>query len=100
LTLAHVVVVCDRERRQAGELDLQQRQVELARNADDAGLDGPRRRGDQGPQERLAGSDGRHDDLHPAGPRHDVGIGEDEAVRVDDDAGTDAALPADDKGLM
>jgi hypothetical protein len=73
--------VRESQRRQIRQLDFQEREIDLARDADDRRVDSSR-------------TALRQHDLHAPCAGHHVSIRDDVAVGVDDDAGSDPPLPA------
>ena len=72
-----------RQRRQSGHVDLQQREIDLTRDADDFRVDGA------SPARLFAGDD----NLNRSSAVDDVAVRDDVAAGVDDDARPDAPLP-------
>jgi hypothetical protein len=98
LALLHRVVVPDRQGRQAGSIDFQQREIELARHTDQGGGDQFAPANRQRPPGALAGRRRRQQHINPLGAADDMGIGDDIAAGVDDHPGADVVL-AIDRGL-
>ncbi len=99
LALTNLRIGRQRQRRQLHVIDLQERQIQLGGDADDArrndgGLPG------QGRRQRAVRVPGGQHDLDPPGAAHDVGVRHDVAVGVDHEARTGRPLPADDEARL
>ena len=84
LALTNRIVVCQRQRVQSRDIDLEERKVDIGCGADDARVHGLAGVGRQ----RTHGAVGRrvamHHDLHVLGAGHDMRVGDDVAVGIDD----------------
>ena len=95
--LAQLRVGRQRQRRQLQAVDLQQREIELGGDADNARGDDlrlVRQRRRQGPVRVVDGQD----DLHAPRAVHDVRVGQDVALGVDDESRSGGLLAIDDGG--
>ncbi len=94
LALAQLRIGRERQRRQLHAVDLEQRQIQLRRDADDA-RGHEIRAARQRRRERAVRVVGRQHDLNPLRAVDDVRVGHDVAVGIDHEPRSDRSLTAD-----
>src|SRR5271163_551841 len=94
-TLAKIAVTCERKSGQLAAVDFQERQIDIAGDANNPCRDQPRARGERGLYGAVGAAFGEQN-LNALGAVDHVGVGDDVAAGIYDEAGADCPLAADD----